>query len=354
MNHFVWAHILFLLPLPIIMRIILPASKNGRQESALKVPFFNKIQNMDNQFKGDKTRAGNYLVATLMYLAWFALVIAAARPQWVGSPIKTSSSGRDLMMAIDLSKSMAVNDFVLKNMQVDRLTAVKNVASKFIKKREGDRIGLVLFGERAYIQSPLTFDRKSIQIMLDESEIGLAGSRTAIGDAMGIVIKYLRKQEVGQKVLILLTDGASNAGAITPQQALQIAKEEGVKIYTIGVGADEMQVRGAFGGFRTVNPSKDLDEQTLINVAKTTGGKFFRAKNTKELLEIYKDIDKLEPTEGEAIFFRPKKELFYIPFAIFLVLSLMILLLTSSGAFSNSISHYISHYKKAISKGDKS
>lgn len=351
MNHFAWTYILFLLPLPLIARAILSPAPKGRRESALKVPFFTRVTRMKTGPSINTSRFHNSLLAILSYFAWIFLVVAAARPQWIGEPIKIDTSGRDLMMAIDLSKSMSIDDFVLSNMYVNRLDAVKNVATKFIQNREGDRIGLVLFGERAYLQSPLTYDRQSIMQMVDEAEIGLAGGRTAIGDAMGIVLKYLKKQEVKEKVLILLTDGASNSGAITPEQALDIAKKENVKIYTIGVGAEEMQVRGVFGGVNTVNPSKDLDEDTLIMIAEATGGRYFRAKNTEELREIYAEIDELEPTEGDEVFFRPKKELFYIPFAISLLLAMIVFVLSSSGAFSNTYSFYkasVQNYAKSL------
>jgi Ca-activated chloride channel family protein len=253
------------------------------------------------------------------------LLAAAARPQWLGEPIEQTVSGRDLLMAVDLSGSMEIEDFVVGGRAVDRLTATKAVAGQFIERRTGDRIGLVLFGERAYLQAPLTFDRKTVRSLLDESVIGLAGDKTAIGDAIGLAVKRLRQNPEHQRVLILLSDGANTAGAVSPLQATELAQREHLKIYTIGVGADRMMVSGLFG-MREVNPSQDLDEETMRAIAERTGGRYFRARDTEELATIYTVLDQLEPVEKERLYYRPYSELFPWPLTAALLLAAGLLL----------------------------
>jgi Ca-activated chloride channel family protein len=215
---------------------------------------------------------------------------------------------------------MEVQDFILNKRPVDRLTAIKWVASDFINRRVGDRLGLILFGTQAYLQTPLTFDRKTVMTLLDESAIGLAGDNTAIGDAIGLAIKRLKNQPANSRVLILLTDGANTAGEVSPLKAAELAAANHLKIYTIGVGADEMIVRSFFGS-RKVNPSADLDENALVKIAESTGGRYFRARNTDELNNIYMLLDQLEPVEKDKQFFRPRTDLFYWPLALALALA---------------------------------
>jgi Ca-activated chloride channel family protein len=247
------------------------------------------------------------------------LVLACARPQWLGEPIEQAISGRDLMMAVDLSRSMEAQDFILNKRPVDRLTAIKAIASDFINRRVSDRIGLILFGTQAYLQTPLTFDRKTVQTLLNEAVIGLAGDNTAIGDAIGLAVKRLKNQPDNSHVLILLTDGANTAGEVTPLKAAELAAANKLKIYTIGIGADEMLVPSLFGN-RKVNPSQDLDEKTLIKIAESTGGYYYRARNTDELNNIYMRLDELEPVEKDKQYFRPRTELYMYPLALALAL----------------------------------
>jgi len=254
---------------------------------------------------------------------------------WIGDQVSLPVSGRDLMMAVDLSGSMETADFIINRTQVDRLTAVKNVAGEFIERRQGDRIGLILFGKRAYVQTPLTFDRTTVKYMLHESEIGLAGKETAIGDGIGLAVKRLRDRPVESRVLILLTDGANTAGEVEPLKAAELAKTIGLKIYTIGVGADSMEMQSFFGT-RRVNPSADLDEETLTKIASLTGGAYFRAKDTRGLEAIYEKLDALEPAIQDAETLRPEKALFYWP------LGFCILLLAIYGFINTRInSQYI-------------
>jgi len=196
------------------------------------------------------------------------------------------------------------------------------VAGEFIQRRHGDRVGLILFGSRAYLQTPLTFDTETTATLLDESEIGLAGRETAIGDAIGLAVKRLRDDASSDRVLILLTDGANTSGEIQPLQAAEFAARDGLTVYTVGVGADEMMVRDFFGS-RVVNPSADLDEDTLKQIAEQTGGRYFRARDVEGLEKIYEILDELEPVESDVEIIRPVDELFYWPMGIAYLLALV-------------------------------
>ena len=321
MFEFLWLEMFLLVPLPLLVRGMLSSASN-ENDDALRVPFFNDVSSLPHGMKTVRhSKKGKLFI---MWLAWLVLLFAAARPQWVGIPQKTAAKGRNIVMAVDLSLSMEETDFVDGRRRINRLEVIKNVADKFIEKREGDRIGLVLFGERAYLQAPLTFDRKTVRQLLDEAEIGLAGKATAIGDAIGMTVKYLQDTDSDGHVLILLTDGANTAGVLKPLEAADIAAKNNIKIYTVGVGSGAYKVRTLFGT-RVVNPSIDLDEKTLTQIAAKTGGAYFRAKNTRELKDIYEQIDKLEPVSGENVFLRPVKELFYYPLFLFMILGLLIL-----------------------------
>lgn len=320
MMHFEWPWMLLALPLPIVMRWLLPAAQPVEQ-AALKVPFLEDFSEGETRAVGTSGQWPLLLAA----IAWLLLVIAGTRPQWLGEPIEYAVSGRDLMLAVDLSGSMEAQDFAINKQMVDRLTAIKWVAADFISRRAGDRLGLILFGTQAYLQTPLTFDRKTVATLLNEAVIGLAGDNTAIGDAIGLGVKRLKEQQVNSRVLILLTDGANTAGEVSPLKAAELAAEHQLKIYTIGIGADEMLVRSFFGA-RKVNPSQDLDEATLTAIAEKTGGVYFRARNTDELEKIYRLLDQLEPVEKDKQYFRPRSELYYWPLSAALLLSAVIAL----------------------------
>lgn len=316
MIEFAWPYALLVLPLPWLVRRLMPMADAARQ-AALRAPFIDELQELPF---AHRIATPKHSLLWLAIVAWVLLVTAAARPQWLGEPIELAMSGRDLMMAVDLSGSMDIQDFKLNGQTVDRLTATKAVAGKFIERRAGDRIGLILFGDRAYLQAPLTFDRKTVNTLLQESAIGLAGEKTAIGDAIGLAVKRLRDNPENQRVLILLSDGANTAGEVQPLQAAELAAKEKLKIYTIGVGADEMIIRDFFGT-RRVNPSEDLDEKTMTAIATKTGGRYFRARDTQELDKIYNMLDELEPVEKDKRFFRPRTELFPWPLGMALVLA---------------------------------
>ncbi|RPH98236.1 MAG: VWA domain-containing protein [Lysobacterales bacterium] len=309
-----WAWLLLLLPLPWLARRWLSAAPRAGLQ-ALRVPWFARVAGTGQGW------IKRTWLAVIAGLVWALLLLAAARPQWVGEIETLPVTGRDLLLAVDISGSMDTQDMVLDGQAVNRLAVVKRVAGEFIQRRKGDRVGLVLFGSRAYLQTPLTFDTETTAILLDESEIGLAGRETAIGDAIGLAVKRLREDAASERVLILLTDGANTSGEVQPLQATEFAAREGLRIYTVGVGADEMMVQDFFGS-RLVNPSADLDEDTLKAIAERTGGAYFRARDAEALARIYAQLDELEPVESDQEAIRPVDELFHWPLALALVLAL--------------------------------
>ncbi|BFM06959.1 vWA domain-containing protein [Halioxenophilus aromaticivorans] len=318
MLQFDWPWVFVLLPLPLLVWRFCPRAEQS--PSALMVPFYQGLQPISE--RGQDSLAGKLINLVLLLIIWIALVVAAARPQWLGEPIDLPTSGRDLLMAVDISGSMDTRDMIVGGDNLDRLTVVKYVVGEFVKRRHQDRLGLILFGTNAYLQAPLTFDRETVNTLLQEAQLGFAGEKTAIGEAIGLAIKRLQDRPESSRVVILLTDGANTAGTVAPLQAAELAKLAGVKIYTIGVGADEITMRSLFDPRgRTLNPSRDLDEETLQKIADLTGGSYFRARNPQELVEIYAELDKLEPTEQDAQTFRPVKALFYWPMGIALLLS---------------------------------
>lgn len=331
---FMWPWIFLLLPLPVILRFLLPESKRN-QETPLRVPFIEDFSNVQ-QGKGLINR--NKLLAIITGTAWFLFILACARPQWLGERVDIPVSGRDLMMAVDLSGSMAAEDFEINGRVLNRLQAVKVVAGEFIKRREGDRLGLILFGQQAFLQTPLTFDTKTVNTMLQEALIGIAGKSTAIGDAIGLAIKRLNGKTAEDRILILLTDGANTAGEVEPLKAAELAAKQKLKIYTIGVGAESRNVGALF--FKRTIQNNEIDEKTLKEIASITGGEYFRARNASELNKIYALIDKLEPVEKDKQSFRPVTALFMWPLAVSLLFACLVVLLPLTGQLSLILSGF--------------
>ena len=325
MIEWLWPLAFLLVPAPILVRWLIKASK--KKQPALTVPSLEGFSGLSTNESFSATLSTVKFI--ILWLAWILLIAAVARPQWVGEMVSLPSTGRDLMLAIDISGSMATEDMEVNNDYVDRLSVVKAVISQFLDARKGDRVGLVLFGTNAYVQAPLTFDLKSVKKLMIEAPVGIAGGKTAIGDAIGLTVKRLRERQNEEKVVILLTDGANNVGEIPPIKAAELASVDGIKIYTIGVGAEEMRVPSLFGSLagRTTNPSADLDEETLSKIAEATQGRYFRAKDTNTLAQIYELIDKLEPIEQEPETYRPFQVLYYWPLGISLCLFLSLLLI---------------------------
>jgi len=303
-----WPWLFALLPLPLIAARVLPRAR-GLISTALHLPHLGVAlpQQAD-------VSAVPWLRRAFALLAWLLLVFAAARPQWLGAPEDVPRSGRDLLLAVDTSGSMSIEDMQLGGQPAPRFAAIQAIATDFIHRREGDRVGLILFGTRAYLLVPLTFDLKTVGKQLTDSTIGLAGRETAIGDAVGLAVKRLRDRPENQRVMVLLTDGVNTSGELDPNKAIDLAAANKVRIYTIGIGADAMRVSSMFGS-RVVNPSADLDEKMLSTMADKTGGRYFRARNSEELADIYRSIDKLEPAADTKQSLRPVDELYWLPLA---------------------------------------
>ena len=327
-----WPWALLAAPLPALLRLLLPP--RPRQVPALRAPFFSRWRHLAEQQGRSRGRAGGWAPPLLLWLTWLALVLAVARPQWVGEPVELPNSGRDLMLAVDISGSMRVEDMQAGERLVRRIDAVKFIASDFIGRRRGDRLGLILFGSAAYLQSPLTFDVQTVQRFLRESQIGFAGQETAIGDAIGLAVKRLRTRPASSRVLVLLTDGRDTASTVDPLEAAALAAELGVRIHTIGIGAEALTVPGLLGtriGQRQVNPSADLDEAALRAIAEETGGRYFRARDPEELAAVYDVIDELEPLEADRALYRPRQSLIAVPLVAALLASFALALWSIGG-----------------------
>ncbi|MBA6389378.1 VWA domain-containing protein [Colwellia sp. BRX10-3] len=316
---FLWA--LIALPLPLLV-YWLPAKKQV-QAAPLKMPTI--IKGMQTKEFAPEKKKTSLLILSLI---WLLVVSASTQPQWLGEAVNVPTEGREMMIAVDLSGSMQVEDMSLNGRSVNRLDMLKVLLGEFIERRSGDRLGLILFGDDAYMQTPMTFDRKTVQQMLDETVLGLVGKQTAIGDAIALAVKRFDEKKDSNRVLLLLTDGQNTAGKITPEQALELAVAKDITIYTIGIGADVMIQNSLFGA-RRVNPSSELDEETLQRIADETGGYYFRARASEDMSKIYTLLDDLEPVEQEQQQMRPLTALFHWPLGLALLISLLTLLIKS-------------------------
>ena len=321
---FIWA--LIALPLPLLI-YWLPAKKQV-QAAPLRMPTI--IKGVQSQDFAPEKKKSSLLVLSLI---WLLVVLASTQPQWLGEAVNVPTEGREMMIAVDLSGSMQVEDMALNGRSVNRLDMLKVLLGEFIARRNGDRLGLILFGDDAYMQTPMTFDRKTVQQMLDETVLGLVGKQTAIGDAIALAVKRFDEKKESNRVLLLLTDGQNTAGKITPDQALELAVAKNITIYSIGIGADVMVQNSLFGA-RRVNPSSELDEESLQRLADETGGYYFRARASEDMSKIYQLLDELEPVEQEQQQMRPLTALYYWPLGLALLISLMTLL--SKTIFSGS------------------
>lgn len=309
-----WPWVLYALPLPILAYILLPRA-NSAQQRALRVPDLLPYKSMQ---AGSAATGRGIISAILLGLMWLALISAAARPQIFGEPQGVPITGRDLMLCIDISGSMNESDLYSGNSRATRMSVVKYVARDFVSRRAGDRIGLIMFGTKAYVQSPLTHDHETVQHFLDEARVGLAGRSTAIGDAIGLGVKRLRDRPAESRVLVLLTDGENSEGAVDPIEAAQLAADNDIRVHTIGVGSE---TSGGLLGRALNMRNSELDEKTLQTIASLTGGQYFRARDQQELERIYRAIDKLEPTQMDDVDFRPLRELFAWPLGLALFLN---------------------------------
>lgn len=304
-----WAFLL--LPAPLLAHWLLPPHRE--RVSALRVPFFQDlIRAADTEARsGAVVLSRRVFQVTIMLLIWCCLVIGMAKPEWVGEPINRTEAARDVMLAIDLSGSMDYADFPdEEGRNVRRLTAVQRVVDRFIADRETDRIGLIVFGNRAYLQLPFTRDVSTARALVELMDVGMAGPKTAIGDAIGLSIRSFESSEVEQRLLILLTDGNDTASKMTPINAAEIALLNGVEIHAIGVGDPEAQ-----GEDR-------VDFATLMTIADRTGGQFFKAEDEASLVEVYKRIDAMTPGEVYTQTWRPRESLVHWPAGAALLLGL--------------------------------
>lgn len=327
MFDFASAWVIFLWPLPWLVRWCLP-EKNKVTTGALRLPFYPALAQGQKHPAGiKKWYIGRWL---LLMLAWTLFLLALARPQTLGEPIEQPRSGRNILLAIDISQSMALTDIDWQGREVSRLQVVKAVAGEFIDERVGDRVGLILFGSQAYLQTPLTFDLKAVKNQLIDASIGLAGKQTALGDAMSLAIKHLQNTPESQRVLVLLTDGVSNVG-IDPLTAVVAAVKAKVKIYPIAFGNDTVTVDTLLGPRKMNLP---LDEKMLAQLAEKTGGQYFRAEDSKALKKVYQTLNKIEKITIDGQVFRPVHEWYPYPLAgLFSLICLTFLLQFAKHAF---------------------
>ena len=318
---FPWAFLL--LPLPLLFRRYLPAA--AASGSALAVPLF-EYQEFSIQANQSKR---HQWAKSLLTIVWIGLVLAASRPVWTEDPVTRSESGRDLILAVDISGSMGEADMLIDASPASRIDALKLVVGRFIDRREGDRIGLILFGTNAYTFVPLTFDLGTLNELLQDVSTGLAGRRTAIGDAIGLAVRTMREQETEHKVLILVTDGSNTAGFGDPVQAALAARQEGLTIYTIGVGSDA-EALGKIYGTQAIPPGTALNEALLKTVARVTQGEYFRAVDSVSLENIYQSLDQLEPVEYQHQSYQPRMERFHWALLPSIVILLFYLCLVSA------------------------
>jgi len=318
---FAWPGWLLALPLPWLVRWLLPPT--GGRATALRVPWGDRLIAVG----GRTGPARSCSIGLLPLLAWGLLCVAAARPQQLGEVVQPPQTSRSLMLALDLSGSMDERDIELNGRTVSRLTAAKAVIADFLERRHGDRVGLIVFGDRAYALTPLTRDLDTVQEQLDGTVAGLAGRATAIGDAIALGTKRLQAQPAEQRLLILLTDGISNAGALDPEKAAAIARDAGVRIHTIAFGGYGAGL-SVFGvPIRMSSNADTTDEEGLRRIADLTGGHAYVARDADQLKGIYAEIDRLEPVKLPGQRLRPKIERYPWPLAGAVVCALLALLL---------------------------
>ena len=326
MFHFHSPWFALLLPLPFLIRSLLPVlPKEKREEAAeIRFPALHRIKNVFPACQAIKKRS-NFLFLSLILSSWTLLIAALMQPENVDQFRQEKNKGYDLMLAVDISASMQALDFSTQDKAVNRLDVTKEVVGNFIKGRQGDRLGLILFGKNAYLHVPLTLDTASVSRMLQDAVPGLAGNATAIGDAIGLGVRTLRERPLGSRVLILLTDGEDNASSIPPFEAAKLAKQYGIRIHTIGIGKKGLvPFPNQLGGYGMAEVS--MDEKLLQEIAQETGGHYFSASNQKMLASIYAKIDELEKSEANETLFLIREPLYTYPLSLSLLLLLALAL----------------------------
>ena len=300
--------LMVLLPLPLLVGRLLPAHRERRD--AVYAPFTESLSILTGTELGDGaaiTRRSKAQAAAFA-LAWVFLVLAIARPQFIGTPIEQVTPARDLLLAVDLSGSMLTEDFTnAEGDTVDRLTATKEVLDAFLAQREGDRVGLIVFGSAPFLQVPFTVDLDTCRVLLAEAQAGMAGPRTVVGDAIGLAITVFESSELDERVLIVLTDGNDTGSRVPPSRAAEIARDRGITIHTVAVGDP------------TSLGEEKIDAEALESVSEATGGTFARADNRAELEAVYSRLDEIEARDIETVSFRPQRDLFHWPLAAYVI-----------------------------------
>jgi Ca-activated chloride channel homolog len=297
-----YAWLLLLLPLPILIWRFLPPYRE--ETASVRLAFFEEVA----EAAGVKPAPGalipqtNLLQKILAPIAWALVILALARPQYVDPPVEKIVPARDLLLALDLSQSMETRDYRDPNGKlVSRVEAVRSVVEDFVKRRVGDRIGLIVFGDAPYPEAPFTLDHKTVEAMVDAIVPGMAGPRTALGDSIGLAIKMFKQSTAPDKVLVLLTDGNDTASRMAPDRASEIARQAGVTIHTVAIGDP------------TATGEDRVDLETLQKIAAATGGRYFFGQDQAQLEQIYQTLDQITPQNQKTLSWRPVHELFYIP-----------------------------------------
>ena len=312
MDYFLWPWTILILPLPWVVRFFARRFRPAKASyilDALYVPFFDRIAGLA------KTRQPISLISKNICLitAWCLLVIAGMRPFRYETDMPNHHEARNIMLAIDLSGSMAQQDFHVNGTPVTRIQVVKDVVQDFVNRRGGDRLGLVIFGSSAHTLAPLSSDMKTLEDLFQDVDLGIAGEKTAIGDALALAVQDTAKVPEGKKAIILLSDGFNNAGAVSIPQAISLAKKQGIIVYTVGIGTTQRKIKNVWDLFGSGNYS--WDEKTLRQIAEGTDGHYFYAETTEDLQGVYRKIDRMETTSVEGISIRPRRDLFYYPAA---------------------------------------
>ena len=316
MFEFAWPWLFLLLPVPWLVRAFAPPVR--QQNVELSVPFYNELDTL--QLK-ERTGLAHWCSQTMLYtLIWLLLLLACARPQLYGDLQERQVTGRDLLIAVDVSSSMLYSDMTLDGNSLSRMEFVKHWLGNFISQRQGDRLGLILFGSKAYLQAPLTYDHQSVRTWIDEAQPGIAGSTTSIGDAIGLAIKRLRQHPADQRVLLLITDGANNSGVMSPAAAAQLAAYYQIKIYTLGIGSHEANELNKL----IDSTSLELNEQSLKDIAQSTDGQYFHVTDSNDFIDIQNTLKQLEPSTHYQTPKRNIQELYSWPLAAAFLLSVLL------------------------------
>ncbi|PCJ25245.1 MAG: VWA domain-containing protein [Rickettsiales bacterium] len=324
---FYWPLMVLLLPVPLIIWFFLPPDKNANSDSSpeLLFPYVQRLLTAFERKEVAPSDSKKYFIIMLSLL-WASLVIALMRPQWADQMEYDHKKGYDIMLAVDVSASMEALDFSTLTKSISRLDVTKEVVSNFAGRRKGDRLGLILFGEHAYLQVPMSFDTLAVSKMLNNAVSGMAGASTAIGDAIGIAVREIRSRPKKSRILILLTDGADTSSNIPPIEAAKIAKHYGIRVYVIGVGrSGPVPYPNQFGQISMVEIG--MDEEMLAKIAAITGGQYFKATDSTALEVIYDKIDKMEKIEINMLGYKIRQPLYRYPlgFACILFLALCLM-----------------------------